>query len=111
VVAILSEIGPIVVLITVPNGDVAREIAIALVEERLAACVSEFPVRSTYRWQGEVLQESEIQLVVKTTIDRFEALETRVKALHPYEVPEVIALRCDRGSEAYLNWITGQVTA
>ncbi len=95
----------IVVLITVPNGEVARVIAAALVNERLAACVTEFPVRSTYRWQGEVLQESEIQLVVKTTIDRFEALEARVKALHPYEVPEVIAVTIDRGSEGYLNWI------
>ncbi len=99
----------IVVLMTVPNADVAATIAMALVNERLAACVSEFPVRSTYRWQGEVLQESEIQLVVKTTIDRFEALEARVKALHPYEVPEVIAMRVDRGSEAYLNWIGEQV--
>jgi periplasmic divalent cation tolerance protein len=109
-VAILNEIGTIVVLITVPNGEVARVIAMALVEERLAACVSEFPVRSTYRWQGEVLQESEIQLVVKTTIDRFEALELRVKVLHPYEVPEVIALTIDRGYDAYLNWIREQVT-
>lgn len=99
----------IVVLITVPNDEVARSIAVTLVEERLAACVTEFPVRSTYRWQGEVLQEGEIQLVVKTTIDRFEALEARVKALHPYEVPEVITMRVDRGSEAYLRWIGEQV--
>ncbi len=100
----------IVVLITVPNTDIAATIALALVGERLAACVTEFPVRSTYRWQGEVLQDREIQLVVKTTIDRFEALETRVKALHPYEVPEVIALNCDRGSEAYFSWVGEQVT-
>jgi periplasmic divalent cation tolerance protein len=99
----------IVVLITVPNGEVARTVAMALVEERLAACVTEFPVRSTYRWQGEVLQESEIQLMVKTTIDRFDELEMRVKALHPYEVPEVIALKIDRGSGVYLSWIDEQV--
>ncbi len=99
----------IVVLITVPNTDVATTMALALVNERLAACVTEFPVRSTYRWQGEVLQDSEIQLVVKTTIDRFDALEARVKALHPYEVPEVMAVRVDRGSESYLRWVGEQV--
>jgi periplasmic divalent cation tolerance protein len=100
----------IVVLITVPNGEVALAIALALVNERLAACVTEFPVRSTYRWQGEVLQDSEIQLVVKTTIDRLTELEARVKVLHPYEVPEVIAVRVDRGSDAYLSWIREQVS-
>jgi periplasmic divalent cation tolerance protein len=99
----------IVVLITVPSVEVATTLATTLVEERLAACVTEVPVRSTYRWQGAVLQDSEIQLVVKTTIDRFEALEVRVKALHPYEVPEVIGMRVDRGSEAYLTWISEQV--
>lgn len=98
----------ILVFITVPTRDLAQSLAMDLVESHLAACVTEFPVRSTYRWQGEILQDQEIQLMVKTRADRFDDLELRVKALHPYEVPEIIAIPIRQGSEAYLNWINTQ---
>ena len=96
----------IVVLVTVPNEEEAARIARALVEERLAACANIIPsVRSIYRWKGEVCDDSECLLVIKTLWDRFDDLERRVKELHSYEVPEVIALRVVKGSEEYLDWV------
>ncbi len=96
----------LVVLVTAPTAEKAAEIARALVEERLAACGNVIPaVRSIYRWQGTVHDDAEALLVLKTTRDRFEALRDRVLALHPYEVPEVIALPIAAGSASYLDWI------
>jgi len=96
----------IVVLCTCPDDVVAERIASALVEERLAACVNRIPgIVSTYRWQGAVHSDREILLLIKTTREHFEALRERIVALHPYDVPEVIALTIDRGSAAYLDWI------
>ena len=101
--------GALVVLVTAPTPERAAEIARALVEERLAACGNVVPgVRSIYRWQGKVEDESEALLVLKTTRARFEALRERVLALHPYQVPEVIALPVEAGSAAYLAWIAGE---
>ena len=91
----------IVVLCTCPDDVVAERIASALVEERLAACVNRIPgIVSTYRWQGAVHSDREILLLIKTTREHFEALRERIVALHPYDVPEVIALTIDRGSAA-----------
>jgi periplasmic divalent cation tolerance protein len=96
----------LVVLVTAPTPERAAEIARAVVEERLAACGNVVPgIRSIYRWEGKVQDEAEALLVLKTTRARFEALRDRVLALHPYEVPEVIALRVEAGSSAYLAWI------
>jgi periplasmic divalent cation tolerance protein len=96
----------IVVLVTAPGADEAARIARAVVEERLAACGNVVPgLRSIYRWQGAVQEDAEALLVLKTTRDRFEALRARVLALHPYEVPEVIALPVEAGSAPYLDWI------
>jgi len=96
----------LIVLVTVPSPPIAARIATALVKERLAACVNAVPgVRSIYAWQGKVCDDRELLLVIKTTVARYPALEARVKALHPYKVPEVIALRVKRGSEAYLKWV------
>jgi periplasmic divalent cation tolerance protein len=96
---------PLVVLCTCPNEDTAKTIAEALVTEHLAACVNRMPgVRSTYRWQGRVEDEPEVLLLIKTVGRRFDALELRLKALHPYEVPEIIALPVVAGSAQYLSW-------
>jgi periplasmic divalent cation tolerance protein len=95
-----------VVLMTAPDAGCAETIARALVEERLAACVNLVPgVRSVYRWEGAVQDDAEVLLVAKTTADRLEALGRRVRAMHPYALPEVLALPASGGSEAYLAWV------
>lgn len=98
-----------VVLVTAPSQAEARTIAQTLIAENLAACVSLLPVHSIYTWEGAVQQEDEWQLLIKTDLARFSALETRVRQIHSYEVPEIIALPILAGSEAYLNWIATQV--
>lgn len=104
--------GAVVVLVTVPSADVGEKIAVAVVGERLAACVNIVPgVRSLFRWEGRVQDEPELLLVVKTTADRLPALETRVRSLHPYSVPEVIALPVVAGHEPYLAWVAESVKA
>ncbi|MFT3917164.1 MAG: divalent-cation tolerance protein CutA [Anaeromyxobacteraceae bacterium] len=96
----------LVVLVTAPSPERAAELARAVVEERLAACGNVVPgVRSIYRWEGKVVDEPEALLVLKTTRDRLDALQERVLALHPYEVPEVLALSVDAGAERYLGWV------
>ena len=95
-----------VVLVTTPDADSARAIARTLVEERLAACGNVVPgLTSIYRWQGAVEEAAEALLMLKTSDDRLAALSERVIELHPYEVPEVLALRVDAGSQPYLDWI------
>ena len=99
----------LVVLVTAPSPDQAAEIARALVEERLAACGNVVPaIRSIYRWEGKVHEDAEALLVLKTTRGRFEALRDRVLALHPYDVPEVLALPVEAGNAAYLAWIAAE---
>ena len=97
----------IVVLTTLPNGNKARAFARALVEEKLAACVNVVPgLRSVYRWKGAVHDDPEVLCVVKTSRPRLKKLKQRLKSLHPYEVPELIALPITAGSEAYLRWLS-----
>ena len=99
----------LVVFVTTPTAERAAELARALVQERLAACGNVVPgLRSIYRWEGKVHDEGEALLVLKTTRARFEALRERVLALHPYEVPEVIALPIEAGSAPYLAWIAAE---
>ena len=98
--------GVLVVMVTAPSADKAAEIARALVEERLAACGNVVPqLRSIYRWEGAVQDEAEALLLLKTTRARLEALRARVLSLHPYQVPEVIALPVEGGHAGYLAWI------
>lgn len=100
---------PIIVLITVPNKDVGRTIARALVEQKLAACVNMLtgPVESVYTWQNQVNEEEEYLLVCKTRSHLFEErIIPAVRSLHPYDVPEIIALPIQAGSKDYLGWIT-----
>jgi len=99
----------LVVLVTAPDPEKAAEIARVLVEERLAACGNVLSgLRSIYRWEGNVQDEREALLLLKTTRARFEALRARVLALHPYQVPEVIALPVEAGSAPYLAWIAAE---
>lgn len=96
-------------LCTCPDADTARRIADALVGERLAACVNVLPgIASTYRWQGAVERADEVLLVAKTMHDRLEALTARVVSLHPYELPEVVAVELAGGLPAYLAWIADE---
>ena len=96
----------IVVLITAPSSGEARAIGRCLVEEKLAACANIVPrVGSIFFWQGKVRQERESLMILKTRASCFRRLEKRVKSLHSYSVPEIIALPILRGSKDYLSWI------
>lgn len=98
-----------VVFITAGSQQEAENIASALVEAKQAACVSIFPINSIYTWQGELQKEQEWQLVIKTDLQQFSTLEAKIRELHSYEVPEIIALPILAGSEPYLQWISQQV--
>jgi periplasmic divalent cation tolerance protein len=101
----------IVVLCTFPDREIARTAGAALVEARLAACVSLCPaVESIYRWQGKVERAEEVLAVIKTTQAGFGALEEKLRELHPYEVPEIIAVPVTEASAAYAAWLGGAVT-
>jgi periplasmic divalent cation tolerance protein len=95
-----------VVLTTCPDESAAAVLSHRLVEERLAACVNRLPgLRSTYRWQGTMQDEPEVLLIAKTNEERLATLSARIQELHPYAVPEVIALPIAHGAERYLAWI------
>lgn len=101
----------LVVLCTVPDEATGELIARKLVEERLAACVNQIPgVSSIYRWQDAIETATEHLLLVKTTESRFDAVRDRVVALHPHELPEVIAVRIDSGLDRYLGWIASETS-
>ena len=100
-----------IVLTTASSKTEAETLATALIEARLAACVNITPLRSIYRWQGEVHNEAEWQLTIKTRLDVFDAIAQKIKALHSYEVPELIALPLTTGSPDYLSWIDQQLQA
>ena len=100
----------IVALSTVATSEDAERIATALVERGLAACVNVVPgVVSVYRWKGAVQREEERLLVIKTRTDRFEALREALVSLHPYEVPELVALAIESGHAPYLTWLDESV--
>jgi periplasmic divalent cation tolerance protein len=102
----------IVVLCACPDEPVAERIARTLVSERLAACVNRLAgVRSVYRWNGAVQDEPETLLLIKSSRERYQELEMRLKALHPYELPEIIALPATIGLDAYLDWIASETSA
>lgn len=97
---------PRVVLVTAPDPQAARALARALVEERLVACANLVPaVTSVYRWEGAIQEEAEVLLVLKTTAACLAELERRVGELHPYDVPEFVALRPEHVAPAYLRWL------
>src|SRR5581483_8848549 len=102
----------LLVVCTCENHEQALDIANALVEARLAACVNILPpVFSVYRWQAKIERAEEVPLLIKTTEEGFPALRDRIQQLHTYEVPEIIALPITAGSEKYLDWLRQQVSS
>jgi periplasmic divalent cation tolerance protein len=103
--------GALLVLTTVSNEEQAAQLARTLVERRLAACVNIVPgVRSLYRFKGVLEDDREQLLLMKTTRERYEALAAAIAELHPYEVPEVLAVPIERGSASYLGWVAESVS-
>ena len=101
----------LLVLCTFPNSEQARQIGTLLVERQLTACVNLVPaVESIYRWQGKVENATEVLAVFKTTAAAFPAFEKALAELHPYEVPEIIALNPAKISETYAAWVCGEVS-
>jgi len=99
----------IVVLCTVPDEETGQKLANGLVEKRLAACVNAIPgVKSFYRWGGKIEVDAEVQLVIKTRRGRFDELATWIKAHHPYDVPEIVAIPAEQVSDEYLRWAIEQ---
>jgi periplasmic divalent cation tolerance protein len=99
----------VLILTTVPAAARAETIARSLVDERLAACVNVLStMTSFYRWQGTIEQEEERQIVIKTTRDRVAAVQTRLRDLHAYEVPEFLVLPVSDGSTGYLDWVRNE---
>jgi periplasmic divalent cation tolerance protein len=94
-----------------PDRPAAERIAGLLVEQKLAACVSVLsPCRSVYRWKGALQRDEEHPLLIKTTAERYPALEQALRAAHPYELPEIIAVSVERGLPAYLEWVAAETT-
>jgi periplasmic divalent cation tolerance protein len=102
----------LLILCTAPaKDDTASTLARGLVEARLAACVNILPeMRSVYRWQGEIHEDPEVQLLIKTRPELFAEIEQWIRQHHPYDVPELIALPVVQGSPAYLEWLQGETT-
>lgn len=97
------------VFITAANDDEANMLARTLVTERLVACANLFPVNSIYRWKGEIYEEVEVTLVCKTVTANLDRIIARVKELHSYDVPEIVALPVVEGSADYLDWVADSV--
>lgn len=96
----------LLIFTTLPDEASAQSLATTLVGERLAACVNILaPCRSTYRWQGAIEHAEETPVLIKTTVSRYAALEAAIRARHPYELPEIIAVPVAHGLPEYLNWV------
>jgi periplasmic divalent cation tolerance protein len=103
---------PLLVLTNLPNAESARSLAEHVVSARLAACVNILaPCHSVYRWQGKMERADEVPLLIKTTSGRYAELEAAIRARHPYELPEIVAVPMSRGLPAYLSWISAETIA
>jgi len=99
----------LLVFTTLPTADKAAEIAKLLVDEKLVACANLLPaVRSIYRWQGKMHDENEVLVLLKTRAEQLERLKLRLLEVHPYEVPEVLAVPVESGYQPYLDWLAGE---
>ena len=99
----------LVVLCNCPDDATAETLAAGLVEERLAACVNILPpIRSIYRWTGEIQRGREVLMIMKTCDDRYEELASWLQRRHPYEVPEILALEVSAGAGDYVNWVLNE---
>lgn len=95
-----------ILLTTVDDAAIAKQLARQLVEMRLAACVNQIEcVHSTYRWEGKIEEADEILLIVKTAVERVPAVKEAIARLHPYQVPEILVLPVEDGSDSYLEWL------
>ena len=102
----------LLVLTNLPDRAAAERLADALIEKRVAACVNILaPCRSVYRWKGAVQHDEEHPLLIKTTSERYLALEAAIRAVHPYELPEIIAVPIERGLPEYLAWVGAETKA
>jgi len=102
-------VSALVVLTNLPDRAVAERLAAALVEQRVAACVNILaPCRSVYRWQGSVQHDEEHPLLIKTTRAAYPALEAAIRALHPYALPEIVAMPVELGLAEYLHWVDAE---
>ncbi len=108
----MSDGSVMVVLVTGPDRETLSDLGRTVVSEHLAACVNVLgDVRSIYRWEGKVEEESEALALIKTSRDRIGELEARVRALHPYTEPEFVALEVTAGSQTYMDWVIESVVA
>jgi periplasmic divalent cation tolerance protein len=99
----------LLVLTNLPDRAIAERLAQTLVQERLAACVNILaPCRSVYRWQGAIESAEEHPMLIKTTAERYDALEQAIRGLHPYELPEIVAVPLAVGLPAYLAWVVAE---
>ena len=94
-----------IVISTFENHEQAKKVWEQILTEKLAACIQELDINSHYVWRGDVCHDSEIMLLFKTTWELYDSLELRIKELHPYETPEIIAIDIEKGFKGYLKWI------
>jgi periplasmic divalent cation tolerance protein len=105
-------VSALLVLTNLPDRAAAEALAAQLVERRVAACVNVLsPCRSVYRWKGEVQHDEEYPLLIKTTLERYAALELAIRAGHPYELPEIVAVPIERGLPEYLRWLAEETAS
>ena len=102
----------LLVITNLPDAESARALATKLVEQRLAACVNILsPCLSIYRWEGRLEEAEEVPLLIKTSAPRYAALEEAIRAYHPYELPEIVAVRIEKGLPDYLAWVAASTAA
>lgn len=105
----MSEV--LLVLTNLPDAASAQKLGTRIIESRTAACVNQLaPCTSTYRWKGEIETATEVPLLIKTTVDAYPHLEKLILEVHPYELPEIIAVSVTAGLPSYLDWVNKQVT-
>ncbi|MES9847768.1 MAG: divalent-cation tolerance protein CutA [Candidatus Thiodiazotropha sp.] len=96
----------LLILCTAPDRETALKLSRSLLEQRLAACVNlSPPVTSVYHWQGKLEESEEILLLIKTTKQQYNNVEARLRAQHPYELPEIIAVPVEQGLDDYIDWV------
>jgi len=106
-----TDVETLLVLTTCPDDAHAESLSIRLVEQGLAGCINRVPgISSVYRWEGELKSGTEVLLLIKTAAATWPALEAEILRLHPYELPDIIAVPIATGHAAYLDWITAATT-
>lgn len=102
----------LLVITNLPDAESARALATKLIEQRVAACVNILaPCLSIYRWEGKLEEAEEVPLLIKTSAARYAALEEAIRAYHPYELPEIVAVRIEKGLPDYLAWVAASTSA